>query len=152
MKKAVIIFNGLKFPHYLADYALSRAKKESTSLLALFLAGRETEEGYIFPSDLDAAQDLADKEDAEQDDLRVIRSQMRLLEDMAKSEGVVCKTELMVDPTLEQVLSKAQDVQLIFIDSNYKDTGLMSATNFDMQELLDRLPSGVEKVSPEKRE
>ena len=148
MKHALIVFNGLKFPYYLVDYALSRLKEQSTSLLGLFLAGRETEEGYIFPSDLDASQNVTDKEDAEQDDSRVLHSQMQLLESMARSEGVDCKTELMVDPTLEDVLSKARNAETIFIDASYMNTSLMSVTSFDMQELIDQLPSGIEIVSP----
>lgn len=149
MKQALIVFNGLKFPHYLAEYALSRVKGQSTSLLALFLVGHETEEGYIFPSDLNAAQNVTDKEDAERDDLRVIQSRMQLLENMARSEGIACKTELMVDPELEDVLSKARNAEPIFIDANYKDAGLMSAKSFDMDQFIAQLPSGVEKVSPE---
>lgn len=148
MEQALILFNGLKFPHYVAEHALKTAKEQSMSLLALFLAGREIEEGYIFPSDLDAAQNVTDKEDAELDDLRVIRSQMQLLENMAKAEGVACKTELLVNPSQGDVSSKARHAQIIFIDANYSDTGLMAATNFDMEKLLDEFSCSVQKVSP----
>lgn len=142
---AMVIFNGLSFPHHVADYALSKCKEKGMSLYALFLAGREIEEGYIFPSDLDAAQNITDKEDAEKDDFRVIRSQMRLVEDMAKGEGVICRTELLRDPSLEDVIQKARDAQLVFVDPNFRDTGLMTA-NFKMQELVDNLPSNIVKV------
>lgn len=145
MKQVAVIFNGLHFPHHVAEYAISGAREASAGLLALFIVAREKEEGYFFPNDLDAAQDLTDKEDAEQDDLRIIRSQVHLLEGMAKMEGVACTTGLLVDPALQEVLSGLQDADTVIVGKN-DHSGLMSVKSFDMADLLSQLPSSTRKV------
>jgi hypothetical protein len=147
MQLIAVLFNGLEFSHHLAESAIAKAKSDSANLLALFLAGQEKEEGYIFPSDLDEAQDMTDKEDAERSDVRVIRSQMKLIEDMARAEGLTCSTELMVDPSLEEVLNKINSASLVMIDAHENDEGVDTITSFQMKDLFDRLEAPVQKVS-----
>ena len=144
MEQIVVIFNGIKVPDHLVNAAISKAKEHGTALLALFLAGEKRDEGYIFPSDLDAAQDDTDADDAERADMRVIRSKMKVLEGTAKFEGVHCTTELLFEPGLEQVTARIGAAQLVLVDANY-ETDLNTITSFDIEDLLERLPN-VEKV------
>lgn len=144
MSKGLIIFDGIRFPHHVVDHAISWAKNNGASLKALFLFGREYEEGYLFPNDLDEAQDVTDKEDAEKDDMRLINSHIRLLEGAAGS--VKFESEILVDPELDEVLLRASDAQAVFIDANHEETGLMPLTKFDYEDLLKQLPS-VERIS-----
>ena len=144
MEQIVVIFNGIKVPDHLVNAAISKAKESGSGLLALFLAGEEKDEGYIFPSDLDAAQDDTDADDAERADMRVIRSQMKVLEGTAKVEGIACTTELLFEPELEEVTAKIGTAQLVLIDANY-NTDLNTVTSFKMEDLIQQLPN-VEKV------
>lgn len=140
MKQALVFCHGLKFPHELAEQAIRWAKENSGSVSALFLVGRETEEQYAFPSDLDAAQDVTDKNDAQQDNMRVADSQMKLFEDMAASEDVPCITEVMIEPDIDEVLERTKGAAIIFADTDYNNPGPMPVTNFDFKNLIERLP------------
>lgn len=147
MAQALIIFNGLRFSHPLVDKAFAWAKQNSGSVLVLFLISRETEDQYAFPSDLDAAQKATDKRDAEQSDMRVIESQIRLMENMARTEGIKFTSEILVDTSLNDTLSKADGASIIFVDTREDDEGsLMRVRKFKMKELVDGLPDGAEIV------
>jgi hypothetical protein len=142
MQQALVIFNGIRFSHSLVEKALAWAKQNSGSISALFLASHETEDQYAFPSDLDAAQKVTDKEDADQDDMRVIESQIQLMQGMASAENVSFKSEIMVDPSLDNVVAKAKDAAAIFVDAREEDeAGLMEVRTFSMKELKEKLPS-----------
>ena len=145
MQTIIAIFNGLDFSHHLAESAIAKAKSANTGLLALFLAGHEKEEGYPFPNDLDEAQDMTDKKDAEKDDMRVIRSQMKLMDDMARAEKVNCNTELMVDPSLEDVLGKINAASLVLVNAT-EDGGVDAVTSFRMKDLIHQSQAPVEEV------
>ncbi len=149
MKKALVIFNGISFPYYLVDHALAWAKKNDAGLHALFIkAENEVEEGYVFPSDLDAAEALSDSEDAEEGDEHVIASQIKLLGDMAKTEDIPFTSELLTDPSLEDILAIARGQDLLFIDHNFNELGILTATEFSLKELIKKTPCPVEVVKP----
>ena len=140
MKRALLIFNGIKYPYALADKAVAWAKKNSLPLHAIFLSGKEREEQYPFPSDLDAAQNNTDKDDAEYGDLLVVESRIRLLEGTAEAEGVQCSTEIMIEPSLDEVLDKTKDAEAIFVTADHVDDVPMTVTAFSIKELVERLP------------
>lgn len=142
MKQALLIFNGIKYPYDLADQAIEWAKKNSLPLHAIFLSGKEHEEQYPFPSDLDEAQADTDKRDAEYSDMLITESRMKLLADTASGEGVSCTSEILVEPTLEEVLDKSNDAEAIFINADQVGDVPMAVTGFDFKELVERLPEG----------
>ena len=73
MKKGLVISTGINFSHHMAQQAIAWAAGQRVPLHTLFLiAGREKEEGYGFPSDLDAAEKATTRVDAEKDDRRLI--------------------------------------------------------------------------------
>ena len=147
MKKAVVIVNGITFPFYLVDHAISWAKQEKASLHALFLtSGKEVQEGYAFPSDINLAETLTDRHDVAKDNNAILHDQMRLFTDMAKTEGITGSTELLNHPTLEQVLEKINQAPLLFIAPGYGDTAQLAITRFRLQELIDQALCPVEII------
>lgn len=149
MKKGYIIFNGIRFPYYLVDHAIAWAEKNKAELYAVFLKGEEKEEGYLFPSDLDAAAKLMDKEDAEEDDEALIKDDMKLLRDMAKSKGVDIQSEELNDPTIDEVLTKIKDAAVVFVDANADSDDIAAPTKFTLNELLGKLGVPFEQVDEE---
>jgi hypothetical protein len=151
MKKALVIFNGIRFPFYLADYAIAWAKKNSANLHALFIKAKHREkEGYVFPSDLDAAEHLTGTGDIEHGDVLIIRSQMKLLEDMAKTKDISFKSELLTDPYQEDILEMAKGSDILFIDADDDETGILSVTSFRMNDLVKKSSCPVESIKAEK--
>jgi hypothetical protein len=147
MKTALVIFNGIRFPFYLVDHVIAWAKKNSGSLHALFIKAKHREkEGYIFPSDLDAAENLAGTEDIEHGDLLVIRSNMKLMVDMAKTGNILLKSELLTDPYLEDILEMAKSSDILFIDAGDNESGILSITSFTMKDLVKKSPCPVEAI------
>ena len=146
MKKGYIIFNGIRFPYYLVDHAIAWAEKNKSGLFALFLRGEEEEEGYPFPSDLDAAEKLMDKEDAERDDKELIKGDTKLLFDMAKSKGVEIQVEELNDPTIDEALKKIKDAAVVFVDANADPDDIAAPTKFTLKELVGKLGVQVEEV------
>jgi hypothetical protein len=147
MKTAIVIINGIKFPFSLTDHAIAWAKKESAKLNALFLtSGEEMPESYIFPSDIDLAENITDIKDAEEDSLKIMHSQMHLFKNMLKAEGISGFAESMNDASLEQVLDKVKTADLLFIAPDYGESDLVAITDFSMQDLADKAPCAVELV------
>ena len=147
MKTALVIFNGIRFPFYLADHVVAWAKKNDATLHALFIKAKHREkEGYVFPSDIDAAEDLTGTEDIEQGDALVIRSQMKLLDDMAKTENIPFKSELLTDPYLEDILETAKSSDILFIDADYNEAGILSVDSFTMNDLVKKSSCPVEII------
>jgi hypothetical protein len=148
MKTALVIVNGIKFPYFLADDAIAWAKKEGAHLHALFLtSGEEMPEEYAFPSDIDLANTLTDIRDTEKDSAIIMRDQMNLFKNMAKTEGVTSEAELLNDPTLEQVLELTAGPVLLFVAPGYGDTAQLAVTRFRLQEVIDNAHCEVKIVA-----
>ena len=150
MTTALVIFNGIRFPIYLANHAIKWAKKNGASLQALFIRAKtEIKEGYIYPSDLDAAEDLEDTDDAVEDDEKIIQSQIKLLEDMAKTENIPFKSELLIDPSREDILDRTKSAAILFIDEDFDEAGILSVSSIDLEDLK-KSPCPVEVIKAKK--
>jgi hypothetical protein len=147
MKTAIVIINGIKFPYFLTDRAIAWAKQEQAQLNALFLiSGEEMPEEYAFPSDIDQAENLKDVKDAEKASGNILQSQLRLFDTMLKADGLTGKGEVLQAPTLEQVLQKAANADLLFVAPDYGETAQQAVTGFKLQELTDKAACQVEVV------
>jgi len=147
MKTALIIFNGIRFPFYMVDHVMAWAKKNSAQLHALFIKAKHREkEGYVFPSDLDAAENLTGNEDLEQGDVAVIHNQMKLLKDVARSENISLESNLLTDPSLDDILEIAKKSDILFIDADDDGSGILSVTGFTMKQLIKKSPCPVEAI------
>jgi len=143
----LVIFNGIRFPFYLVDHVIAWSKNNNANLHALFIkAKHEVNEGYIFPSDLDAAEELSDNSDAEQGDEHVIQSQIKILEDMAKTKDIPFKSEVLIEPSLEDILAKAKGQNILFIDHDFNEEGILSVTRWKLGNLIKKSPCPVEAI------
>ena len=148
MKTAIVIVNGINLPYFLCDHAIAWAKREGARLQALFLiSGKEVSENYIFPSDIDLAETLKNIGDTQKASATIIDDEMKLLNDMAKTEGVDCDAELLNDPTMEQVLEKTKQAAMMFVAPGYGDTAQLAITRFGLPELIEKANCPVEVVN-----
>lgn len=149
MSTATVIFNGIRFPFYLMDGAISWAKKNKAELHAIFLeASGQEREDYAFPSDIDAAEKLTDEEDAAQGNEKIILKYIKLVEDMCKTEHLSYKIERLKNSDLDEVLEKLKTADRIFLDeAEDRNPSPLSNPNFTMTELFDKNPEKTEFVS-----
>jgi hypothetical protein len=147
MKAVLLIFGGISFPYRLTEKAVAWAKTNGAALQTLFIVGKETEEGYPFPSDLDAAESLTDKDDVVHDDVEIIRSQMKFISDNARAEKININSEILIDPSFELVMAKISGAKILFINATYQATASLSDLSFDIRDLVDHAPCPVEEVS-----
>jgi hypothetical protein len=147
MPKAALLFNGIDFSFPLVDQAFEWAKQNNGSLVALFLrAKHETKEGYFFPSDLDAAQDLQKNADAEAANTRVLESNMSMLKHRANGEGIDLTSHLLNDPSDEQIVQQLSDCQRMFIDEKFNEPGILRVKDIHLDKLLDKAGLPIVKV------
>src|SRR5690606_41955314 len=81
----LLILNGIRFPFGLLNAAIDWCKQNGSALHAIFMkAEDEVGEGYVYPSDLEAAEDLNDTQDSEN------RSEEHTSE-LQSRENLVCR-------------------------------------------------------------
>ncbi len=145
MQPALIIFSGIRFPFYVAEQAIRWAKQHNTGVHVLFVQESEKEEGYFFPNDLDAAERVSTARDADRDDQQLIKSRIKVLKDMALQQDVDLNYDVVVNPTLDQVLQKANAASQVFVDGAPQEE--FSDTRFDMEKFIRQTPVPLEKVA-----
>lgn len=148
MSTATVIFNGIRFPFYLMDGAISWAKKNKAELHAIFLQSSSQErEDYAFPSDIDAAEKLTDETDAAQSNEKIILNYIKLVKDMCNTEHLKCNIERLKNSTLDEVIEKLKTSDRIFLDEvEDQNPSPLSNTNFTMQELFEQNPLKTEFI------
>jgi hypothetical protein len=148
MQKVMVIFTGINFSHHMAEHAINWAASNKAPLQALFLkAGKEEEEGYPYPSDLDAAEKLTDRKDAERDDLNIIRDYEKILHDLGKEKNVWVSTEIRSDPSLEEIVSLTKESAIVFVDASYDPSDVLSPREFTLEKLQQRSRAPVKIIS-----
>ncbi|MEO5998375.1 MAG: hypothetical protein ABIN89_16595 [Chitinophagaceae bacterium] len=150
MKSALVIFNGIKFPYYLMEYALAQAKENKAAMHLVFLRARkENSESYGFPSDLEATEEKSAVEDDEKYNREIIIHHMKLANDMVASEGITCKTELQTDCSIEEISHLMKNFDVVYIDADYdnENTSLLGNEKFSLSELIEEAPSKIKLVS-----
>jgi hypothetical protein len=147
MKTGLIIFNGIQFHDYHAGRAIDWAAKNNGGLLGLFIhSAKEPPEGYLFPSDIDPAENVYNKTDAKKSNLNVIHTQVKLFADMAKGKNVSLDTRELEDPSLEEVLSFTNKTEILFLDDEYDQSFILAVSSFRLKDLVKESASPVETV------
>lgn len=147
MTKAALLFNGIGFSFQLVEHALSWAKQNNGSLVAIFLKAKHvSREGYIFPSDLDAAQNLQKNEDADAASTNVIYSNITTLEHSASSEHINLTTQLLSDPSDEQILKQIAGCECLFMDDKFDQPGILRVEGTHLEKLLEKIQVPIVKV------
>ncbi len=126
MPQAILLFNGIYFSFTAVSRAFAWARQTGGTIEAIFLKSKnEEEEGYGFPSDLDAAENLYSDKDAEKEDEQIIRNHMSMLEREAAGERTKLKTSLLIDPPMLELLAKCREAELIFIPRKLERNDLL---------------------------
>ncbi len=145
MQPALVIFSGIRFPFYVAEQAIRWAKQHNTGVHVLFLQESEKEEGYLFPNDLDAAERVTTARDANQDDHQLISSRIKVLKDMTGQQEVDFNYDVIYNPSIEQVLQKANAASHVFVDATPEEA--YSDTHFDMEKFVRQTHVPLERVA-----
>jgi hypothetical protein len=147
MTKAAVLFNGLKFPFSVIDHSFEWAKKEKSLLLAVFLLSKDVEpEGYIFPSDIDAAENISDVADSSLDSEKVVESNIHMLKNRAAADQINFQSVVLHDPT-EEVLSEIlQDFDYIFVAKGVKDGSEETVESLDLKKWFNHFAGTVTVV------
>lgn len=147
MKTALVIFNGIQFSYNLVDRAIDWAVENQAGLHGLFVySDKEPPEGYIFPSDIDPAEDLYSKKDAEKNNEKIIVGQIKLLTDMARTKGISVNAEQVLNPPLKKILANLEGAEILFIDEKHDDAFLLACTSFKLKDLVKQSKCPVEMV------
>jgi hypothetical protein len=147
MKLALVIFNGIQFHHYHAQSAIQWAMQNEGSLHGLFVhSDKEPREGYIFPSDIDPAENLYNKSDAAKNNVKIIVNQIKLFTDMARAKNIPVITEELLNPPLKKILGITNTASILLIDADYNKAALLACTSFKLEDLIEDSKCPVELV------
>jgi hypothetical protein len=144
MEKAYILFNGIQYPFEVVEAAISWALQSKGQLVALFIhAADAPKEGYIFPSDLDAAESFNTTQDASSSHLATIKSNMKMLDNEARRHAISLETKELTDPEDEALLQELSDAVMLFASSKIEEQGVLTVDSVDWQRLLHEHPSKI---------
>ena len=138
MNIATLLLKGAAIPYHVIDYAINWAKDNEGSLRALFVVpGKMPEEGYFFPSDLDAAENMTREEDVERGLKNIVEDEIRFIEKRCKASHIPVQSEVMFSPPVQKVVSRVTDSDVIFIDRNMEEhEDEMNDLPFKMEDVI----------------
>lgn len=149
MPSTWVIFSGINFSYAALDHAIAWAREHKTILGVLFLQEKPVEEGYIFPSDIDAAENLTDEADARQDDDQLVQGKIRLIKDKAEYAGVQYTVKISNDPSIDTILLITEEPDKIYVDVGMKPREEAADRLFNPDELVEKAACPVELVTAE---
>ena len=142
MSIATLLLTGAAMPYHVIDYAINWAKDNEGSIRALILVpGKMPEEGYFFPSDLDAAEHMTREDDAERGVKKIVEDEIRFIEKRCKASHIPVQAEVMFSPPIQKVVSRVTDSDVIFIDRNTEENeDEMNDLPFRMEDVMEKTP------------
>lgn len=147
MKKAIILFNGIQYSHDVVEQGFTWVRLNTGVLIAIFLrAKKEPSEGYIFPSDLDAAENLNTTEEAEANYVAIINSNIKMLQHEAASEHIEIRCLSLLDPPIGELFNQSEGCELIFTSENTFETGILTADSINWKKFIKDLSIPVEII------
>ena len=149
MPSTWVIFSGLNFSYTALDRAIAWAREHNTDLRVLFLQEEPVEEGYVFPSDIDAAAALTDEADARQDDDQLIQGKIKLIKDKAGNAGIQYAVKTSTDPSIEAILAIAENAGKIYVDVGTEAREEAADRLFNPSALVEKAACPVELVTAE---
>lgn len=138
MKSVFVLFNGIRFPFDLMDKSIQWANENQATLTAIFLhSAAQDDEGYGFPSDIDAAKDLKDEEDARESNEKLLRRYIKLLRDGAAAKKVQLTIISKEDNSKDEIIDLIKNADKLFVDDG-PDQGTIpwGIRKFAMSELV----------------
>lgn len=147
MPVACLLFNGIQYSFPATEKAMAWAMRSGGSLIGLFLrAKQEPKEGYVFPSDLDAAENLNTTDEARASHTAIINSNIRLLQNEAIRRKVEIEIVVMEQPSEEELQDKLKGMEMVFTSDTVIETGVLTVDSIDLEKFLSGLPMPVEKL------
>lgn len=139
MNVATLLFMGPSVPYHVLDYAISWARENEGSLHALFIVPKKMpEEGYPFPSDLDEAENITTEIDAVKGIREILKTETRFIEKRANASHIPLRSEILFSPSMEQILARVNQSEIIFIDKNADENPeQMEELEFTMKDIRD---------------
>ena len=138
MKSAYILFNGIRFPFELMDEAIQWANENNATLTAIFLhSSEQDDEGYGFPSDIDAAEDFKDDNDAQQSNEALLRRYVKVFQDAAIAKKVKLSILSKEDTSKDEVIQLIKNGDKVFVDAGPNENDIpWGVRKFEMSELV----------------
>jgi hypothetical protein len=144
MEKAYIIFNGIQYPFPVVEAAISWARQSKAMLAALFIRAQDSPaEGYLFPSDLDAAEKVSTTDDANASHEAVLESNIRMLENEAARHDIPLDVKMLTEPSDEDMAGELTDASMIFAADNLEKQGILTVDSIDWARILHEHPSRI---------
>ena len=151
MKTILIILNGIRLPFHVIDFAISRAKENTSEIYALFLkGGHEQSKGYIFPSDLGSTETGVSDAEALKEDETIIYDNMKMVRSMVEAEKIPYREILRTNASLAEIATISEDADLIVLDENFDHVTLLGDKKVSLKGLMEKISKPVELV-PESR-
>ena len=151
MKTILIILNGIRLPFHVIDFAISRAKENTSEIYALFLkGGHEQSKGYIFPSDLGSTEGGASDTQALKEDETIIYDNMKMVRSMVEAEKIPYRETSRTNASLSEIATISEDADLIVLDENFDHATLLGDKKVSLKGLMEKISKPIELV-PESR-
>ncbi|PZR24672.1 MAG: hypothetical protein DI535_21325 [Citrobacter freundii] len=144
MEKAFIIFNGIQYPFPVVEATISWARQRKATLVALFVRAKDAPaEGYLFPSDLDAAENVNTRADASASHEAVLGSNISMLQNEAKRQEVSLEVRTLTEPSDDDMADALSGASMIFATDDLERRGILSVDSVDWARILHKNPSQV---------
>jgi len=151
MKTILIILNGIRLPFHVIDFAISRAKENTSEIYALFLkGGHEQSKGYIFPSDLGSTETGVSDAEVLKEDETIIYDNMKMVRSMVEAEKIPYREILRTNASLSEIGTMSEDADLIVLDENFDHATLLGDKKVSLKGLMEKISKPIEVV-PESR-
>ncbi len=147
MAKAAMLFNGIRYSFEVVDQAFNWAKLNNGILTAIFLRAKsDPGEGYIFPSDLDAAENLYTTDDSNAGHIAISDSNIRLLQHAAAVENIKVHSVTLIDPSRQQLLHELEGSECIFTSDDIHESGTLTVDSINIKKFLANAPVPVKII------
>lgn len=120
MKKVLVILNGIHISNYIIPAALNLAKNTTSLLHVIFLNQdpHKLEYRYFFPNDLSLTQNSFTGKSLEEEDNKIIESNIKFFEDECRLANVQFSVDDKQDYALSELINYSEFFDLILIDAN----------------------------------
>jgi hypothetical protein len=137
MTKAALLFNGIQLSFKVVDQAIRWAKQNNGSLVAVFLqAKKEPKEGYIIPSDLNAAENITTDAEAEAGHHAIVENNIVLLKHQASATDIEICTTIMANPSEEKLQEELGGCERLFAGKGIATEGILSVDSINLDKWL----------------
>jgi len=136
MGTILIIINGISLPYRVIEYAVVKAKENSSEIFALFLKGKhEPSKGYGYPSDLPTTETWTSDKEAVSDDEKIIEGNVLLVKKLVEDEKISFRSVLKTNASLKEVIETSESADLIVVDEKFDKPPLLGESKFSLKDL-----------------